>query len=168
MYVAVVLGSVSFTKGLLLSLRASDLLTTAIVALYAVALLAVIHRVIFNPRLHDAVAFFALVGLTAVVAAMITGLEIPEERVHFLQYGLMAGLAAAALRGHLPPGKAYIGGLLITSGIGWVDELLQAILPYRYYDLRDVALNGQAALLGTIADEILHDRLGWRQKLRRH
>ena len=37
---------------------------------------------------------------------------------------------------------------LIGTAIGWGDELVQAILPNRVYDLRDVAMNAAGAVLG--------------------
>jgi len=95
---------------------------------------------------------------------LVTNFEIPEERVHFIQYGLMAWLARGALGWSAPPLLAYLGAFLLASGVGYVDELVQGILPSRLYDLRDVLLNMQAAFLGVVLDEIVHDRLGWRRR----
>lgn len=166
-YVALVLGALPFTRGLLLGLRELDLLGAAIFAIYGVALLVVVHRVVFDPRQHDFVAFVAVVGLAGIVAALMTGIEIAEERVHFMQYGLMAVLAAGALRWHVSVAQAYLGALVLTTLVGWGDEVLQDVLPYRYYDLRDVVLNGEGAGLGLLFDEALADRLGWRGWFRR-
>jgi hypothetical protein len=44
---------------------------------------------------------------------------------------------------------------------GWIDELIQGLLPTRYYDLRDVAFNAAAGLLALLARYALaHERLG--------
>lgn len=163
-YVAAVLGTLPFTRGLTLSLRNANMLTLSIVALYVFALAAVAYKVVFSENVPDVFAFAGLVGCAGVTAALMVGLEIPEERVHFLQYGLMAWLAGAALREHMSPKRSYLAAFLLTAAIGWGDELLQDILPNRVYDLRDVVFNAQAALLGVISDELLHNRLGWRER----
>ena len=163
-YVACVLGALPFTRDLVLTLRGLDLLGAVIGALYVGALAGVTYHVVFDVHLSDWIAFFALVALAAIAGALLMGLQIPEERVHFLQYGLMAWLAGGALRWHLRPALAYLGALLFASGVGYGDEVLQDILPNRVYDIADVTLNVQAAVIGVVADEILHDRLGWRRR----
>ena len=45
---------------------------------------------------------------------------------------------------------AYAAAALIGTAIGWGDELVQAILPNRVYDLRDVALNAAGSVLGVV------------------
>ena len=76
-------------------------------------------------------------------------LEIPQERLHFLEYGLLAGLVYVGLstrmRGWLRPAAA---SLLVGGSLGLLDELLQILWPRRYFDWRDVLLNLEAALLG--------------------
>ena len=70
-------------------------------------------------------------------------------------------LARSALAWYVKPIYQYFGALLIAATAGWIDELIQAVLPDRVYDLRDVAINAVAALLALAADEVLHNRLGW-------
>lgn len=163
-YIACVLGSLPFTRGLILTLRDLDLLSAAVFALYAIALAGLVYYLVYSVQLSDALAFLALVLLAALVAALLVGIEIPEERVHFLQYGLMAALAGSALRARFQPALAYLLAFLLASGVGWFDEVLQDILPNRVYDLHDVLLNTQASLLGVVSDEIMHNRLGWRRR----
>jgi pimeloyl-ACP methyl ester carboxylesterase len=85
----------------------------------------------------------------------------PEERLHFLEYGLVAALVYRALRERhsqsaergsgardpllwLPPA---VTALILTGIVGWVDEGIQAVLPNRVYDLRDIAFNLTAAFV---------------------
>lgn len=96
-------------------------------------------------------------------------LHTPEEAMHFVQYGLVAALAHAALRERrrsagrggsfpdedpVPPTPSpwpAVGAFLFTVTAGWLDEGIQWILPSRYYDLRDVGLNAAAAALAVAA-----------------
>ena len=96
-------------------------------------------------------------------------LTIVQERIHLIQYGALGGLVYAALRERwsppetettgaagaprtppAPPAPRWrrwpaAGAILVAGAAGWGDELLQGILPNRVYDLRDVALNAEAA-----------------------
>ena len=45
---------------------------------------------------------------------------------------------------------AYAAAAGAGAAIGYGDELLQGILPGRYYDLRDVAMNALGAVLGIL------------------
>jgi hypothetical protein len=98
-------------------------------------------------------------------------LTIIQERIHLIQYGALGGLVYAALRERWGAGSDHessrpsdrepeevtpvrwwrrrpaAGAILISGAAGWGDELVQGILPNRVYDLRDVALNTEAAAL---------------------
>jgi len=160
-YVLAIFASLPFVRGVVIALQQQNLLGGAVTLLYFVAVVAVAYHVVFDVGLSDRIAFLALVLLAGVTGAMILGLAIPEERIHFIQYGLMALLARRALEWHWQPWQQYVGAFLIAAGAGWVDELIQGLLPNRVYDLRDVAINAVAALLALAADEVLHNRLGW-------
>ncbi|MDH3743617.1 MAG: VanZ family protein [Acidobacteriota bacterium] len=84
-------------------------------------------------------------------------LEQPEERLHLLEYGLLAGLVYSALLerrgfgGRVPAQRAPFSIVVAAAGFtllaGWIDEGIQHLLPNRHYDLRDVVLNLAAGLL---------------------
>lgn len=161
-YVAIVLCTVPFTRGITLALRNTDLLGATVTGSYALAVAGVVYYVLFNRRLADWIAFVVVAALLCVVTVLLLGLAIPEERVHFLQYGLMALLARQACAG--PDGRVRIGvsiGLawLLTSAIGLLDECLQGLVPSRVFDWRDVGMNAGAAVTALLLDELLHDRL---------
>jgi len=97
-------------------------------------------------------------GVVLLVAAAIYSLLLPsldrvEERLHFLQYGIIGALVYSALdhrwvrprrRSDLIAGACAIA---IVLAIGWIDEGIQHLLPSRYYDLRDVLFNFCAGTL---------------------
>lgn len=160
-YILLIFASLPVVRGVVIALRQQQLLGGTVTLLYFLAAVAVVYHVVFDVRLSDRIAYFALVLLAAITGAMILGLSIPEERVHFAQYGLMAVLARRALAWHVSPPQQYLGAFVIAAMAGWVDELIQGVLPNRVYDLRDVAINAVAALLAIAAEEILHNRLEW-------
>ena len=73
------------------------------------------------------------------------------ERVHVPEYGIAAWLAWRAL---VPRNGdrvgTYVAAVAIAAAIGWGDELVQSVVPGRYYDLRDVAANALGASLGVL------------------
>jgi hypothetical protein len=161
---AAIYASLPFVRGVVIALRSQHLLSLAVTLMFFVAGVAVAYYVVFDVRLSDRVAFFALALLAGAVGSLILGLSIPEERVHFLEYGLLAVLARHALSGHMGPRRQYFLALTITTAAGLVDELLQGVIPDRVFDWRDVAINGVAALLALAGDEVLHNRLRWRSE----
>ena len=131
-------------------LRGHNLLRVGVAAaLLGAATVIAVRLVRRQPgRRELAVAFaFALIYVVAVVR-----LERAEERLHLLEYGLVAVLVYGALeerRANGRPARApsWLVAVVVTAALGWLDEGIQAILPPRVYDLRDVALNAAAGVL---------------------
>jgi hypothetical protein len=91
-----------------------------------------------------------LVG--ALYAALLGRMSILQERLHLLEYGLLALAFGRALEARSPArGARSTRGALAAAGLtaaaGWVDELIQGALPNRHYDLRDVGFNALAGAL---------------------
>ena len=71
----------------------------------------------------------------------------PEETVHFLEYGVLAILLHRALLPTMPNALVFVAAALIGALVGTVDEVIQWISPSRYWDWRDLMLNGGAGAL---------------------
>lgn len=113
--------------------------------------------------------WISLAGIAAFYIVLLSRFELPEERLHFLEYGLIGGLVFAALlerQRHDMPEPAHSEGrqspvwpavtaIVITGIAGWIDEGIQEILPNRYYDLRDVAMNAVGGALAVVSMWIL-------------
>jgi len=65
----------------------------------------------------------------------------PEEAVHFIEYGLLGFFLFRAFQHHIHDKGIYLAAFLAGSFIGITDEILQWIVPGRYWDFRDVGLN---------------------------
>jgi hypothetical protein len=89
----------------------------------------------------------------------------PEEAIHFIQYGLLGFFLFRALRQHMDDKGIYLAAFLIGTLIGTFDEILQWMVPGRYFDLRDVGLNAlssalfQILLWKGVKPRLLHDRI---------
>jgi MFS family permease len=162
LYLTFIYAFLPFGREVVIALGQRHYLGLVVTALYFVSIVGIVYYLLFNVRLSDRVAFAALVVLAVAVGSLVLGLSVPEERVHFVEYGVLALLARAALAPTLSPPWQYLGAWLVAALAGWGDELIQGVLHDRFYDLRDVCVNAVAALLALAGDEVLHDRLGWR------
>jgi hypothetical protein len=118
-----------------------------------------------------------LVAAGAVYAVLAASMEIVQERAHLVEYGGLALLFREALRARAAAGPAPdapsrfrpgpgVGAVLLTAAAGWSDEGVQAILPNRVYDLRDVGFNAAAGALAVAAATVL--AVARRRDRRRH
>ncbi len=65
----------------------------------------------------------------------------PEEAVHFLEYGLLGFFLFKALICHIRDKSIYVTATFLALFVGTIDEILQWMIPLRYWDFRDVGLN---------------------------
>ena len=119
-----------------------------VVALCAAGLVLLWRR---RPRLPVADASW-LIAIAAVIVIWTWRLMgQPEETVHFLEYGVLGVLLFRALSTHIHDGSVFATGALIGILVGIVDEIIQWFVPGRYWDYRDIVLNGGASILVQIA-----------------
>ena len=104
---------------------------------------------------------FVGLGLAGIAMMFLARMAIPEERTHLIEYGLVALLIHEALTERRRNGSGVrrpaLFAFLVTAALGWIDEGIQAILPNRLYDLRDIAFNWLAAFAALSATALL----GW-------
>jgi hypothetical protein len=86
-------------------------------------------------------------------------IETPEERTHLFEFGLVAVFIYQALierlrHGRRVPMPAALA-VVTTALLGWLDEGIQAILPNRVYDVRDIGFNAFAGLMAIAASLVL-------------
>ena len=77
--------------------------------------------------------------------------KIPEEAVHFLEYGLLGFFLFKALSHHVRDKSIYLTAALFALFIGTIDEFLQWMMPERYWDFKDAGLNGLSGTLFQLA-----------------
>ena len=79
-----------------------------------------------------------LVLPSLLVFFMFMTLKLPEERLHFFEYGVLGYMGGWVLDavGHFK--HRFKTGLFVLFGLGLLDELIQGILPNRVFDLHDI------------------------------
>ncbi len=94
-------------------------------------------------------------GIAAVYLLVFLRIASPAERSHLIEYSVLSIFIYQALAERARNGsKVPLPGVLAwvaTVLLGWLDEGIQAILPSRVYDIRDVGFNALAALLAIVA-----------------
>ena len=150
------------------SLRARNLLRWTIAALFVASAVPVIYSV--ARRRAPFRAWLVLAATGAVYLALALAMEVPQERLHLVEYGALAllvraavaeSVAVRALRDRVTSVDVWTLGAV--TAVGWLDEAVQGILPNRIYDLRDVAFNALAAGLALTAAAALRAAMNGRR-----
>jgi len=128
-------------------LRANNLLSVSVTGTYTLAFIAIVYMLAFRLQIRSWVTWagFILIGLAYVFS--IVQLEIPEERLHFIQYGPFGYLVCRALAPSLGGWRLLWGALIIIAPFCLLDEVIQHFLPRRYFNWLDVAYNLVGAYL---------------------
>ena len=71
-----------------------------------------------------------------------------EERIHIMEFAFLTLLFFKAAKFSFQGFLIYAIPLLLAITIGWLDEIWQAILPNRIYDIQDVCDNAFGSLVG--------------------
>lgn len=134
-------------------LREANLLRLTVGAVFLVVVGAVVVALVSSGAFRRPRLWFAATVAFAAYAAVIWPMESPEEKLHFVEYGLvgLGAFFAAPLR--LSELGRFSFASLFTAAAGLADEGIQALLPNRYADWRDVGFNALAGVmaLGALA-----------------
>lgn len=147
-YLFLLYGTLPYTKDVVLSLKELHLFPGFVTALYLAIAALVLWLMLFLYKIRDVAAYLLMTCLAVILAYFVLGLEVPEERVHFVQYGLLAVSVCYSLRPRVSGPKLYLLTFAVTSFGGIVDEFLQKFIPGRYFDPRDIGFNVTAAAIG--------------------
>lgn len=95
--------------------------------------------------------------------------KLPAEKIHVAEYGLLGVLLYNALRIDFDRfgKKLYVYGILVCLIVGTLDEIIQLILPNRYFDWCDVFVNGVSGIvmLLMIKFSILRDNNSFKRQI---
>ena len=147
-FVILIYATLYFVRGPVEYLRENNLLRLAVGAAFATALVWAI--VILVRRGVGWMEGLVLLVSSAVFFSAVQMAGLPEEKLHFLEYGLLGAMLLTATRERaLRLGKRGSSALwssalvaaVLASLAGWGDEGIQAVLPNRYYDVRDILWN---------------------------
>ncbi|MDP2939835.1 MAG: VanZ family protein [Candidatus Omnitrophota bacterium] len=77
-------------------------------------------------------------------------IKLPEEKIHILEYAVLGWFSCRDLIKVNLRTKGTILASVFCIAIGLLDEIFQAILPYRFFQFRDIALNSLGGSWGVI------------------
>lgn len=150
-----IVASASFTRQLSNFARArigeGGFLFLVILTLIILLLLFLIFVIRRKPR---------FINLSMIIMMLIIGvivvwrIKIPEEKIHILEYAVLGWFAGRDLiktSSKIRKLRGLILACAVCIAVGILDEAFQKILPNRYFDLRDIALNSLGGALGVIS-----------------
>ncbi|MGV3623657.1 MAG: VanZ family protein [Archangium sp.] len=137
------------------TIREAGMLRIMVASAFVLAAVFVVTLIIKNPALRRPRVVVLTLIAAAIYAAVIWPMSSPEEKLHFLEYGTVGVLAFLSTKETWPPPKRFVCAALFTVAAGWLDEGIQALLPNRYYDLRDVGFNALAGLMALTVFTVL-------------
>jgi hypothetical protein len=153
--VVVIYSTLGLARQAVMLFRGTNLLRVVVAAVLLGAAAVIVARMVRRGAGWRELLVAGASGL--IYLAILWWMERPEERLHLLEYGVVAALVYFALverreNGRSLPTSPALMAILITAALGWIDEGIQELLPSRVYDLRDVAFNAAAGVLavGTI------------------
>lgn len=129
------------------ALRDAGWLKRTVAIAFAFVAAAVVGVALRVPALRRPRTALLLLAAAGAYALVIWPMDSPEEKLHFVEYGLVGVLAFLSMPAAWTTARRALGACLFTGAAGWVDEGIQAVLPNRYYDLRDVAFNAAAGAM---------------------
>ncbi len=150
--VAIVTSAV-FSGSLVGALGSETVVGLAFGGFFAMAILSVLGLALSGARSRD--AWVALAVVTTIAMIPVRSGVTALERTHLFEYGLLAVVLYEAVSerrkhgGRMPP--PALAAICLAAAVGWLEEALQAVVPGRVYDLRDVAINATAALAAVSA-----------------
>ncbi|MFH1867582.1 MAG: VanZ family protein [Candidatus Omnitrophota bacterium] len=139
-----------------------------IVLLLALEVLFIIYAIyksdFFKKRSTVVFLFLAV----TIYTILISRVRLAEEKIHFIEYGLLSLLVYRALLLDIKGWWIYLLTFAVVFILGWVDEGIQYVLPNRVYDIRDVVMNGVGGLIGLVFIFIIEsDKFAARRRLLR-
>jgi hypothetical protein len=124
----------------------------SVLVITALAFSALIYVLVFRLKVRSPSSYIWLAAVAGLYIYFTLRLwRAPEEAVHFLEYGLLGFVLFRALSLTIRDKTIYPTAFLIGSLVGIFDEILQWMMPGRYWDFRDAGLNALATGLFQVA-----------------
>jgi len=140
-------GSIPFVRPICEKLREVAPFGVLVNSIFVIAFILICFFLIRRRRIRP-LTYVLLISAVILYAWGLIAIEIPEERVHFLQYGILAYFIYRAMRLDIKGFRAYAVVIVMTFFLGWIDEGIQHLTPGRYFGWKDVFLNAIGGILG--------------------
>jgi len=115
--------------------------------MFLILLSLVLAHIISNRERYSMSQYLWFSFISCLYGLVLYILELPEEQVHFIEYGILSALVYVALSHGVKSKSIYIISAIIVFTFGTIDEIIQWVLPNRCFDIRDLVMNGIAGIL---------------------
>ncbi|MGR3175636.1 MAG: VanZ family protein [Candidatus Scalindua sp.] len=122
-------------------------LNLSVVAMFLIILSLVLAHIISNRERYGVSQYLWFLFICCLYGLAIYIVDVPEEQVHFIEYGILSALIYLALTHDINNRSIFFLSALIVFVFGTIDEAIQWLLPNRVFDIRDLVMNGTAGIL---------------------
>ena len=149
-YILFIYATLGVVRPIAEQLRTAGFLRPTVTILFVVSILPTMGWRYTTTGRKRMVLRVVLITSLLVIGLFMDGL--PEERLHFLIYGLLGWMICwsieASENSSLRSKTGWLLPCLLVWLAGTIDELIQLWLPVRIFDVRDILFNGVAGMLG--------------------
>ena len=150
-YVVLIFSLLPFGRAIAIEIRHHGVLSNGVYALTGAIVLIFFVNVRQAWKRSPVYAIVLACSILAATISMFFTLNLPEERLHFVEYGFLGYLCGWMLSSNgaqYIPWRKKAPGFLLAFSIGLMDEIVQGILPMRVFDLHDIFWNTVSSWLG--------------------
>ena len=122
-------------------------LNLSVGVMFIIILSLVLAHIISNREHYSVNQYLWFSFISCLYGLVLYILELPEEQVHFIEYGILSALIYVALTHDINNKSIYFLSAIIVFVLGAIDEVIQWVLPNRCFDIRDLVMNGIAGIL---------------------
>lgn len=151
-YVTFIYSTLYIMRPILNFLKATlkSYLNLSVGVMFLIILSLVLVHIISNREHYSVNQYLWFSFISCLYGLVLYILELPEEQVHFIEYGILSALIYVALTHDINNKSIYFLSAIIVFVFGTIDEVIQWVLPNRCFDIRDLIMNGIAGILAQL------------------
>lgn len=151
-YVTFIYSTLYIMRPILNFLKATlnSYLNLSVGLMFLIILSLVLVHIISNREHYSVNQYLWFSFISCLYGLVLYILELPEEQVHFIEYGILSALIYVALTHDINNKSIYFLSAIIVFVFGTIDEVIQWVLPNRCFDIRDLIMNGIAGILAQL------------------
>ncbi len=151
-YVTFIYSTLYIMRPILNFLKATlkSYLNLSVGVMFLIILSLVLVHIISNREHYSVNQYLWFSFISCLYGLVLYILELPEEQVHFIEYGILSALIYVALTHDINNKSIYFLSAIVVFVFGTIDEVIQWVLPNRCFDIRDLIMNGIAGILAQL------------------
>ncbi len=161
LYVGMLYLFIPYGRQVVLFLRERNLLRFAVAVSTVLVLLAIGRALYLHSQASRARVVLTTAGIGAFYFLLFYFVDRPEERLHFVQYGLLAPLTVYVFSAKFKGPRLFIVSVVIALILAAGDETIQYFTPTRVFEWQDMHYNLAAVMLGMSFLKIAQRILNW-------